>query len=364
MDPLEPDERDALTTAVAALERSQPETGARWRLSAAPEDAAADEAGNVHLTCTLVSHAEDGDVAGWVESRLPMLHVSDLRSPARLRAYLEALAISVPSVAATRGWPVGEPLWEGAFAELLPVSSPLDDLSLQTFDDFLEVLTRRPWLDEPGLPDAATSPRDLKGTEPVARDPAQEAELAGWPTLRWPWVKYARWLKEAGDPRGDLMGAHLGSELEAPRNRRTHERVARQLMARHAGYLLGPFAPRDGFDPFGDQVFFDWRTGFVERIELDLDLAATGPTPTDLLAGALALPSCRIARELVLGVSPAAADDDDRHPLPRWTDALVASGGHEHLRAIVIRGPSLPAGDEDLPAIEASFPSARVRRAP
>lgn len=368
------DERPLVEAIITGMRQAR---WATWMLSVGTAGAEVDEEGEIHLPCSLVSFSEEGTILGMAETRRALLHLADLGAVARAEAYFRAMAASLSGLAEARGWRAGDALGDGAFAEVMPGASLLEDLSLQSFDDFLEKLERPAWLDAGGGPDPEDlpDPRDLSGTQPLAQDPENEAELASWPHARWPYVRYARWLSERMDPRGALIAAQFGAEAPDPRARRHDDREARGLLTQHARYFLGPFAPRGGGDPFDDQVVFLWKLGFIERIELHLDLASNGPAPADILAGALALPSSRFARAIVLSVASAALGREDRHPLPRWTDALVASGGHPRVRTVVIRpapafrddphgdpveGPPILTESEDLDAIRSVFPQANV----
>lgn len=373
MRPVEEEERARID---AAIEGARKIRWGTWALSVTAEGAEVDHEGEIHLACALASFSEEGVLLAVAEGKRALLHRVDLDERDRARAYFRAVAAAAPGLAAARGWGAGEVLGEGALDEVLPAASLLEDVELQTFEAFLAALERPAWLEARDRePEDPADPRDASGTQPVAEDADQEAELASWPVARWPYAKYARWLIERADPRGALMAAHLGAELRDPAARR-HERDARALLARHARYFLGPFAPRAGAEPFGGQVDFHWRLGFVERVELRVDLAPEAPPPSDLLRGALRLPSSRHVREVVLRVAPAAFEQEDRHALARWTNVLVASGGHPRVRSIVlcpapevaddpylfpVEGPPILTEPEDPEAIRRAFPAATVR---
>lgn len=360
-----------------ALEGALPARWDGWELTAACDRAQVDDDGEIQLPLTLAWFTDNGALLGAVHGQPTLLHLADLEEvPHRAQAYLRALMASLPRTASARGFEPGDPL-----TDLLPAFSLLEDMSLSTFEQFEAALARPAWLDDADeVASSEGNPVDLGGTEPIAVDPYQEAELAQWVPEHWPYIRYARWLKEHGDPRGELIAAQTAAFFPGARvsdmiKRRVHRRSADFLLLRHGRYFLGPFATQDEHQPFADEVFFAWERGFIRRIELRLGLDEWGPSPGSLLRAVLALPSSRLASTLSLAVAHAAFESESRHALPRWTEPLVASGGHAQLRQIVIasspalhpspyfhpvEGPPILTQEEDVTAIRAVFPRAEL----
>lgn len=119
------------------------------------------------------------------------------------------------------------------------------------------------------------------------------------------------WLQQQGDPRGELMAL----QLPPP-----HDSAARR--AREAELLRAP-----GLQP-GPAHRASWRWGFVHTLAFELVRSAAWEEHRDdwttaLLAPALAHPSCRFLRELVVDASP--GDDTLRFlsaHAPRHLEAL------------------------------------------
>lgn len=114
-----------------------------------------------------------------------------------------------------------------------------------------------------------------------ARNPDLEAAIAANPLDRDPYVVFADWLQQQGDPRGELMSLQLSGKDEA----------AEALLAEHEAYFLGPLAEHKlVYDEGGSnnvsslrtpeqeaawqQIHtqaFRWRNGFIHFLRLSHD---------------------------------------------------------------------------------------------
>jgi len=93
---------------------------------------------------------------------------------------------------------------------------------------------------------------------PIARDAGLEARIAEDPDALEPYLVYADWLQERGDPRGELITIQILMETadrSALAGLKTREI---ELLRKHLGYLRGPL-------PASVPTYH--RRGFVRQID-------------------------------------------------------------------------------------------------
>lgn len=114
-----------------------------------------------------------------------------------------------------------------------------------------------------------------------ARNPDLEAAITAHPLDRDPYLVFADWLQQQGDPRGELMSLQLAGKDEA----------AEAFLAKHEEYFLGPLAAHKlVYDEGGNNSVsslrtpeqeaawqqihtqaFRWRNGFIHFLRLSHD---------------------------------------------------------------------------------------------
>lgn len=103
----------------------------------------------------------------------------------------------------------------------------------------------------------------------LVRNLELEAAIAAAPEALERYAAYAAWLRENGDPWGELIAAQLAAEEEPPRKRRlkaaARAALERYMAARHPGVTFHlPESPL----PEEQLRRITWRRGFVEALEL------------------------------------------------------------------------------------------------
>jgi uncharacterized protein (TIGR02996 family) len=146
-----------------------------------------------------------------------------------------------------------------------------------------------------------------------ARHPGLERQLRDAPESPGPYLVYADWLQEHGDPLGELiaLGVASGSGHD--------DEVARfeRHLKRHEAYLLGGLAAQ-----LAGRVELHWRHGLVQAIdEVGESLA---PRAWEQLLG---LRVCELVESITL-----------RRPCPVALDAAIAAAAPETLRALTLEG--------------------------
>lgn len=90
------------------------------------------------------------------------------------------------------------------------------------------------------------------------RQPELEAAIEKSPDDPGPYLVYADWLQELGDPRGELIALH----------HRKAEKPATKLLEKHREQLLGALAPLYTDERYGFGLRVEWRFGFMRRVSL------------------------------------------------------------------------------------------------
>ena len=161
-----------------------------------------------------------------------------------------------------------------------------------------------------------------------ARNPDLEAAIAANPLDRDPYVVFADWLQQQGDPRGELMSLQLSGKEEA----------AEALLAEHEAYFLGPLAEHKlVYDEGGSNSVsslrtpeqeeawqqihtqaFRWRNGFIHFLRLshdeDQEPKKLESTLTEILGQVLDHPSGRYIVEVAFHGN-GNLNDDNLQPL-------------------------------------------------
>jgi uncharacterized protein (TIGR02996 family) len=148
--------------------------------------------------------------------------------------------------------------------------------------------------------------RGRAGGAPVPVNVALEAQLVGFDDPQ-PFLVYADWLQQRGDPRGELIVAQ----------HRNNAKLANALLKEHGDALLPPRLNKRG------TIKVEWNLGFISSVRIgtidDID---------ELLVALLEHPSAMLVRELVLD-----GTDYGGHPLE-----VIANMKPRHLAAIVLGG--------------------------
>jgi uncharacterized protein (TIGR02996 family) len=173
--------------------------------------------------------------------------------------------------------------------------------------------------DEPEDEDEDEDEEDdaLAYAAPVARDRDLEAAIEADPDGIEPYLVYADWLQERGDPRGELITTQHARRTtkDAAEHAELAERED-ELLTEHRNYLEGP-ADQYGFD------IVDWHLGFARTLaihdregleKLRRVLAADHPALRFLRRIAVSSGDVTKATEIVeaLGRALEVVDDDDR----------------------------------------------------
>ena len=159
---------------------------------------------------------------------------------------------------------------------------------------------------------------DLDGTTPIATEPVLEAQIAAAPDDATPYLVYADFLQDRGDPRGELIVAQHRGPLGEP--------AANRILRKHERYLLGGLAAHD------EIVDVTWRLGFIERAQVIVRRAHEDASieQAAIVRTLLALPSSRFLRELELGIASIHEETAGAELLA----ALVEAGARPTLRRL------------------------------
>ncbi len=146
-----------------------------------------------------------------------------------------------------------------------------------------------------------------KKTAPAkaARNPELEAAIADDPDAEDPYLVYADWLQQQGDPRGELITVQHALAKKGGKDKKLATQ-AEAILAEHAATLLGPLADKQQTMDRDKTPCFGWELGFIKRARLAFDFYADQPRGIvdlgDVLRDLLAHPSGQFLRELTIGL--------------------------------------------------------------
>jgi uncharacterized protein (TIGR02996 family) len=172
-----------------------------------------------------------------------------------------------------------------------------------------------------------------------ARNPDLEAAIAANPLDRDPYLVFADWLLQQGDPRGELMSLQLAGK----------EEEAEAFLAKHEDYFLGPLAEHklvydeggnngvsslrtseqeDAWQQIHTQAF-RWRNGFIHYLRLSHDEdqlpKELDGTLTDVLDQVLDHPSGRYIVEVAFHGNGNLSDDNLQSLVDKLAEKAPAS---------------------------------------
>ncbi len=101
---------------------------------------------------------------------------------------------------------------------------------------------------------------------PAVRNRELEAVIAADPSAIEPYLVYADWLLERGDPRGELIVLHHRMASAGPDDRAAVAHAARRLLVAHRAHLVGP-----AIAYAGALCVVEMRLGFVRSVRLSMD---------------------------------------------------------------------------------------------
>jgi uncharacterized protein (TIGR02996 family) len=180
--------------------------------------------------------------------------------------------------------------------------------------------TRAALAGEVAVPGAATA----RG--PSSDGAALEAAIAAAPDDPQPYLVYADWLQQRGDPRGELIALDAAAGQDV-----TEARAA--LLETHAAALLGGAAAHVA-GKRNNPLRLDWRLGHVRAARLDLAGCTTREPADEILRQLLALPVARLLEELTIGmVRRDGKEESDYDPL---FAALAATPQPPPLRSLTV----------------------------
>lgn len=245
-----------------------------------------------------------------VEQAVPFASDAALAEPERLDAYLEGWSAALPALIARAG------------PDLVPAdlvfAHVYDIEELTTAEGFAAAFASA----TPEQLDPATVSA-LSATAPVARNPELEAAIDQDPEAIGPYLVYADWLQERGDPRGDLIvGLAPGA---TPRARLRAQRVK---ASRHA-YFLGNLVEGDPC------LRLTWGPGYLVSADIGLTHEAYERGTRlgeDLVRAVLSLPSSRFLRELTVGMF----DFEGENHYDRLYPAFEEAGPRPSLRSLFL----------------------------
>ena len=168
----------------------------------------------------------------------------------------------------------------------------------------------------------------------VLRNPELEAAIQRAPDDREPYLLYADWLSERGDPRGELIALDVALEdrealrREDPFLPRELERRRAHLYKEHGRAWCGALLETDDVDTY-------WRRGFIRGAFIGHDDSPEGTDGARLYAALRTLPAAVALRELTFAVPSPPAETE-----PCWegcTRALAEHGVPPTFRSLAYR---------------------------
>jgi len=221
---------------------------------------------------------EDGAVRDVKEQEVVL--IPEGADDARLRAYLEGLAIGIRRVIED-----SDDLEAFMPHDFIPWR-PFRDPARRTVEDFAACV---------GVSEAGAPLDDLTGTTPIAVDGDLERAIEDDPDAAASYLVYGDWLTMQGDPRGELTACTAPDAPPAARRR------AGVLFARHERYFLGQL---EASAWYLRGVQLGWELGWIKRawVGADIELASAVPDfAAKALRGLLGHPSSKFLCTLTLG---------------------------------------------------------------
>ena len=157
-----------------------------------------------------------------------------------------------------------------------------------------------------------------RSTKTEPRNPELERAILADRDNPAPYLAYAKWLRERGDPRGELIA--LQEEATRAKGR---AKAAAAFLDTHRARFLGEFSDVDrkveewSADEIGGDWRFDaeWKLGFLRRVRIEwpvfVEAAAQDACEESAraeLEALLQLPSARLLEQLEVGRSPRDVD--------------------------------------------------------
>ena len=129
-----------------------------------------------------------------------------------------------------------------------------------------------------------------------------------------PYLVYADWLQQRGDPRGELIAlSHAMHAQSDPREFMAFKQREQAVRFAHERLWLG-----DVVVAAAARIKLDWKLGFVERARLAVDASQL---PLETVLSALLASPCGCAVRVLDLVAPQETDDQ----APRLVDQIIAA---------------------------------------
>jgi uncharacterized protein (TIGR02996 family) len=168
---------------------------------------------------------------------------------------------------------------------------------------------------------------DAEGTE-AASNPALEAAILANPDSTEAYLAYGAWLRDQGDPRGELIALQHALAQASGTEASTLKRKITSHLKAHQGLLLGELAEAVE----DEELSLEWHLGFIRTARVakkDYDSERDVPeTARELLTH----PSARFLRGLTIGV----ADFDGENVYDGVIELLTEAGGSATIQDLFI----------------------------
>jgi uncharacterized protein (TIGR02996 family) len=220
----------------------------------------------------------------------------------RIPAYFEGAALGAERLAAS-----GDERMHAMPYELLPMRAARDP-ECRTVEQFAARVG------EPE-PEIVIEIEDPDAIQPIAANPELERTIDEDPDRVEPFLVYADWLSERGDPRGELIAC------QAPDAPHAAHRRAAQLLARHETYLVGPYLRSDRI---GEYIQWTMRLGYLDSLRLASSIELEEEHfkfVENALKGLMQLPITRFLRGLTFGCTNFEGNCNFRFLYPTLVDA-------------------------------------------
>lgn len=138
----------------------------------------------------------------------------------------------------------------------------------------------------------------------VRRNPKLEARIAKEPNNLKGYLVYGDWLREQGDPRGELIALQCAAHQASGKEATKLKKQASALVREYKQFLLGELADKGDND-----VTLEWRFGFIRSARLARGDFASKLDVAKAVGALMKLPSARFLRELTLGMADFSEND-------------------------------------------------------